>query len=197
MPQRHFRKTFRVFRKTVSASQNLFLMKPMLWKTYLGQKWNLKNDSLIMKPLTDFSTDAIEYIQRKIFSLVYSISDPFGILSPLTIRDSASPRNLETWEKVGWTSILTNKQKTSKIHDSYFEMPEVYLTRALTSLQYSESSAQLHVFVDVSTALMAAVAYLRITQNESEVKESCFLTGKFKVAPMKQTSVPKLNSKLQ
>ena len=165
MPQKHFRKTFRVFRKTVSASQNLFLMKPMLWKTYLGQKWNLKNDSLIMNTLTDFSSDAIEYTQRKIFSLVYSIFDPSGILSPLTIRDSASPRNLEIWEKLRWTSIRTNKHKTSKTHDSYIEMPEVYLTRTLTSLHYSEGSAQLHVFVDASTALMAAVAYLRITQN--------------------------------
>ena len=132
MPQRHFRKTFRVFRKTVSASQNLFLMKPMLSKTYLGQKWNLKNDRLIMKPLTDFSTDTIEYTQRKIFSLVYSIFDPSGILSPLTIRDSASSRNLETWKKVGLTSIRTNKQKTSKKLFSYFEMPEVHLTRTLT-----------------------------------------------------------------
>ena len=52
----------------------------------LGQKWNLKSDTLIMKPLTDFSTDAIEYTQRKIFSLVCSIFDPLGILSPLTIR---------------------------------------------------------------------------------------------------------------
>ena len=39
---------------------------------------------------------------------------------------------------------------------------------------------------------MAAVAYLRITHNHSEVTETCFLIVKGKVAPIKQTSVPKL-----
>ena len=32
-----------------------------------GQKWYLKNGTLILKSLTDFSTDAIEYSQRQIF----------------------------------------------------------------------------------------------------------------------------------
>ena len=71
-------------------------------------------------------------------------------------------------------------------------MPEVHLTRTLTSLRYSESSAELHIFVDSSTAAMAALAYLRITHNHSEVTEILFLIGKCKVAPIKQTSVPKL-----
>ena len=71
-------------------------------------------------------------------------------------------------------------------------MPEVHLTITLTSLRYSESSAELHIFVDASTAAMAAVVYLRITHNLSEVTETCFLIGKGKVAPIKQTSVPKL-----
>ena len=35
----------------------------------LGQNWNLKSDTLIIKPLTEFSTDAIENTQRKIFRL--------------------------------------------------------------------------------------------------------------------------------
>ena len=118
-----------------------------------------------MKPLTDFSTDAIEYTQRKIFSLVCSIFDPLGILSPLTIRFEILLQKI--W-KLGkkWDEPLPIKirRRLQKILDSYFEMPEVHLTRTLTSLLYSESSAELHIFVDASTAAMAAVAYLRITQ---------------------------------
>ena len=159
----------------------------------LGQKWNLKSDTLIMKPLTDFSTDAIEYTQKKIFSLVCSIFDPLGILSPLTIRFKILLQ--EIW-KLGkkWDEPLPIqiRRRLQKILDSYFEMPEVHLTRTLTSLRYSESSAELHIFVDASTAAMAAVAYLRITHNHSEITETCFLIGKCKVAPLKQTSVPKL-----
>ena len=62
-------------------------------------------------------------------------------------------------------------------------MPEVDLTRALRRLQYSESSAKLHVFVDASTAAMAAAVYLRITHNHSEVTQISFLIGKCKIAP--------------
>ena len=76
-------------------------------------------------------------------------------------------------------------------------MPEVHLTRTLTNLRYSESSAELHILIDASTAAMAAVAYLRITHNHSKVTETCFLIGNCKVVPIKQTSNPNLNSKLQ
>ena len=158
----------------------------------LGQKWNLKSDTIIMKPLTYFSTNPIEYSQRKIFSLVCSIFDSLGILSPLTIRFKILLQ--EIW-KLGkkWDEQLPIQisRRLQKILDSYFEMPEIHLTRTLTSLRYSESSAELHIFLDASTAAMAAVAYLRKTHNHSEVTETCFLIGNCKVAPIKQTSVPK------
>ena len=70
-------------------------------------------------------------------------------------------------------------------------MPEVRLTITLTSFQYSESSSELNVFVDASTAAMAAIAYLRITHNHSEKTVICFIIGKCKVAPIKQTTIPK------
>ena len=99
---------------------------------------------------------------------------------------------------MGGTTTHTYKQMISENHRfqkivvSYFEMPVVQLTRTLTSLQFPESSAELHIFVDASTAAKAAVAYLRITHNQSEVTETCFLIGKGKIAPIKQTSVHKL-----
>ena len=157
-----------------------------------GQTGNLKNGTFIMKPLTDFSTDAIEYTQRKFFSLVCSIFDSLGILSPLTIRSKI--RLQEIW-KLGkkWDEPLPVEisRRLQKILDSYFEKLEVHLTRTLASLHYSESSAELNVFVDASTAAKAAVVYLQITHNHSEVTETCFIIGKYKDAPKKQTRVPK------
>ena len=52
----------------------------------LGVKWNLEQDCFLMKPLTDFPKDVLANTQRKIFSLVSSIFDPIGIMSPSTIR---------------------------------------------------------------------------------------------------------------
>ena len=140
-----------------------------------------------MKPLTHFSTDAIEYTQSKIFSLVCSIFDPLGILSPLTIRFKILLQEIWTLGKK-WDEPLPVqiKRRLQEILDSYFEMPEVHLTRTLTSLQYSEISVEMHVFVDASTAAMAAVAYLRITHNHSEVTGTCFLIGKCKIVPIKK-----------
>ena len=101
----------------------------------LGQKWNLKSDTLIMKLVTDFSTDPTEYTQRKIFSLVCLIFDPLGILSLLTIRFKIL---LQEFWKLGkkWDEQLPIQisRRLQKILDSYFEMPEVHLTRILTSL---------------------------------------------------------------
>ncbi|XP_075250850.1 uncharacterized protein LOC142343048 [Convolutriloba macropyga] len=156
----------------------------------LGQKWNLRSDILIMKPLTDFSTDAIEYTQRKIFSLECSIFDPLGILSPLTMRCKILLQEMWILGKK-WDEPLPIQisRRLQKILDSFFE---AHLTRTLTSLGFSETSAELHIFVDASTAAMAAGVYLQITHNHSAVTNTCFLIGKCKVAPLKQTSVPKL-----
>ena len=52
----------------------------------LGQKWNTRTDCFLMKTLEQFSRNASEYTQKKLFSLVSTIFDPLGILSPLTIR---------------------------------------------------------------------------------------------------------------
>ena len=128
-----------------------------------------------MKPLTDFSMDEIEYSQRKIFSLVCSIFDPLVILSSLTVRHNASPKIWKLGKKWDGPVSVQISRRLQKIVDSYFEMPEVLLTRTLTSLQYCESCAELDLIVDASAAAMAALAYLRITQNHSEVTESCFL----------------------
>ena len=51
-----------------------------------GVKWNLEKDCFFMKPLTDFPKDASAYTQRNIFSLVSSVFDSIGIMSPSTIR---------------------------------------------------------------------------------------------------------------
>ena len=76
-------------------------------------------------------------------------------------------------------------------------MPEVHLTRTLKSLQYSASSAELQIFVDASTAAMAAIAYLRLTHNYSEVTGTFYLIGTCKVAPIKQKTYPNPNSNQQ
>ena len=51
-----------------------------------GQKWNITTDDFVKFPLQNFPKGATLYTKRKLFSLVSSIFDPFGLLSPLTFR---------------------------------------------------------------------------------------------------------------
>ena len=52
----------------------------------LSQKWNITTEDFVMFPRQQFPKDPTLYTQIKVFSLVSSIFDPFGLLSPLTIR---------------------------------------------------------------------------------------------------------------
>ena len=53
---------------------------------FRGQKGNTRTECFLMKTLEQFSRNASNHTQRKMFSLVSTIFDPQGILSPLTIK---------------------------------------------------------------------------------------------------------------
>ena len=158
----------------------------------LGQKWNITTDDFVMFPLQQFPKDATLYTQRKIFSLVSSIFDPFGLLSPLTIRIKIVLQQI--W-KLGrkWDDLIAQELHNAlqKVLSSYFDMPEIRTPRTVQNFSKITSS-QLHIFVDASMAAMAAVAYLRTTNSQTIPPQACFLMGKGKIAPIKQISVPKM-----
>ena len=145
-----------------------------------------------MFPLQQFPKDATLYTQRKIFSLVSSIFDPFGLLSPLTIRIKMVLQQI--W-KLGrkWDDFIPQELHNAlqKVLNSYFALPEIRKTKTVHNSSKTTSS-QLHIFVHASMAATAAVAYFRTTKNQATPPQVCFLMGKCKVAPIKQMSVPKV-----
>ena len=161
---------------------------------FLGVKWNLEKDCFLMKPLTDVPKDASAYTHRKVFSLVSSIFDPMGIMSPSTIRFKIYLQEL--W-KLGkkWDEQIAPQlvKKFQKNLDLYFSSPEVTFNRTLNKSCHSpESENEVHIFVDASAVAVAAVACLKTVPNLATDVETCFLIGKCKVAPIKQVSIPKL-----
>ena len=126
------------------------------------------------------------------FSLVSTIFDPLGILSPLTIRIKMILQQVwklgKKWDEPLPTELHSNLQK---VLDSYFAMPDIKIPRWLNSSTDHENNHQLHVCVDASTVVLAAVAYI-CTQKTDEIFQTSFPLGKCKVAPIKQISVPKL-----
>ena len=158
----------------------------------LGQKWNITTDDFVMFLLQQFPKDAKVYTQRKILSLVSSIFDPFGLLSPLTIRIKMVLQQI--W-KLGkkWDDLIPQElyNALQKVLNSYFAMPEIRKPRTVHNFSETTSS-QLHIFVDASLAAMAAVIYLSTTTSQTSLPQACFLMGKWKVTPIKQKSVPKM-----
>ena len=160
----------------------------------LGVKWTLEKDCFLMKPLTNFPKDASAYTQRKIFSLVSSIFDPIGVMSPSTIRFKIVLQELwklgKKWDKQIASQVVKPLQKNL---DLYFSSPDVTLNRTLNKSCHSpESENEIHIFVDASAVAVAAVAYLKTVPNLGTNVETCYLIGKCKVAPIKQISIPKL-----
>ena len=128
----------------------------------LDVKWNLEKDGFLMKPLTDFPKDALANTQRKIFSLVSSIFDPIGIMSPSTIRFKIVLQELwklgKKWDEQIAPQVVKLLRKNL---DLYFSPPEVTLNRTLNKSCHSpDSENEIHVFVDASAVAVAAVAYL-------------------------------------
>ena len=158
----------------------------------LCQKWNKTTDDFVMFPLQQFPKDATVYTQKKIFSLVSSIFDPFGLLSPLTIRIKMVLQQIWKFGRK-WDGLIPHElhHDLQKLLYSYFAMPEIRIPRTVHNFSKITSS-QLHIFVDASMAAMAAVAYLRTTNSQTTPPQACFLMGKCKVAPIKQISVPKM-----
>ena len=145
-----------------------------------------------MFPLQQFPEDATLYTIRKIFSLVSSIFDSFGLMSPLTIRIKMVLQQI--W-KLGtkWDDLIPQELQNAlqKVLNSNFAIPEISIPRTVHNFSKTTSS-QLHIFVDASMAAMASVAYLRTTNSQATPPQACFLMGKCKPAPIKQMSVPKM-----
>ena len=142
----------------------------------LGVKWNLEKDCFLMKPLAVFPKDALAYAQHKIFSLVSSIFDPIGIMSPSTIRFKIVLQELwkiwKKWDKHTAPQVIKPLRKNL---DLCFSSPEVTLNRTLNKSCHSpESENEIHVFVDASAVAVAAVAYLKTVPNLATDVETCY-----------------------
>ena len=126
------------------------------------------------------------------FSLLSTIFDLLGILSPLTIRIKMLQHQVwklgKEWDEPLPAEIYSNVQK---VLDSYSAMTDIETPIWLNTSTNQENNHQLHVFVDASTVALAAVAYIR-TQKQEEIFQTSFALGKCKVSPIKQIGVPNL-----
>ncbi|XP_058809946.1 uncharacterized protein LOC131675118 [Phymastichus coffea] len=129
--------------------------------------------------------------KREVSSIVMSVYDPLGIISPFTIQAKLILQDV--WRSaVGWDE---------RIRDDEFEfwliwlrnLPRMQVCKISRYLRFRKIDAQtqLHTFTDASTKAYATVAYLRIETNNGDVQLSLVM-AKARVAPKKPMTIPRL-----
>jgi len=156
----------------------------------LGIKWDVSNDQLYFEVNLKKTTGPIT--KRIILSQVSSLFDPLGLISPVLIKarilfqeatrlktewdDPLPPHLLDRWNN--WSESL--KQLSS------FRVP-----RCVKLRRFDSGVCELHHFSDASSAAYGCCSYLRCTSEMGELVVT-LLCSKSRVAPLKVTTVPRL-----
>ncbi|XP_060567693.1 uncharacterized protein LOC132726393 [Ruditapes philippinarum] len=155
----------------------------------LGVLWNVNEDKICFK----VKLEKKPFTRRGILSVVSSIYDPLGLVSPVTLQakgivqslcrlkigwDDQIPHNISNeWQT--WLSTLSSLEKLSV---NRWYRPQGFGTVRNT---------QLHIFSDGSERGYGACAYLRFVDVHDNVHCSLVI-GKSHLAPIKQMSIPRL-----
>ncbi|GBP04390.1 hypothetical protein EVAR_88208_1 [Eumeta japonica] len=131
----------------------------------LGLNWNSDRDELTFNRLPHDIMNSERPTKRQVLKIVMSLFDPLGLASPVTTK---AKQLQEIWRRgTGWDDEIDQDLAT----------------------QYTDATT-LHTFVDASETAYAAALYWRATDSRGHVSTS--IIAKSRVAPLKITSIPRL-----
>ncbi len=120
--------------------------------------------------------------RRGIISVISSIYDPLGFLSPVILRAKIILQDL-CRERTGWDSIIPvvyAQQWTSRLEELH-ELEKFEVRRCLKPEHFGEvTSAQMHHFSDSSERGYGIVSYL-LLKNDQQLAHSFLLMSKARV----------------
>ncbi|XP_066927415.1 uncharacterized protein [Clytia hemisphaerica] len=150
----------------------------------LGITWNTKEDVLTFLPNIVNASST----KRGILSVVSSLYDPLGFLSPFTT--TAKMILQDVWKNgTNWDEPVNYEiQRKWNKWQSGLSTIDMFKLERCYNIPIS-SKIQLHIFGDASENAYGAVAYLRTTTEPINVS---FVSAKGRVAPTKQVPLPRL-----
>ena len=150
----------------------------------LGIIWNTKDDVLTFNPTIINAT----YTKRGILSVVSSIYDPLGFLSPFTT--TAKMIIQDVWKNNTYWDEPINEEMQKKWQKWQIGLStlDTFKIERCYNLTIS-SKIELHIFGDASEKAYGAVAYLR---SSTEPIGISFVASKGRVAPTKPVTLPRL-----
>ncbi|KAK3715341.1 hypothetical protein QZH41_001342 [Actinostola sp. cb2023] len=156
----------------------------------LGVQWCVESDVLgfhitvTNKPPT----------RRGILSTVASIYDPLGIVAPFTMPAKRILQSLCKTTNLGWDDEIPNGEKL-QWEKWIIQLPlleSITVNRCYKPPGFGDiTSEQVHVFSDASTTGYGSSAYLHLVDDQGHI-HCAFLFGKSRLAPIKATTVPRL-----
>ena len=155
----------------------------------LGVYWDAQTDTFKFKALQAYKPST----KRGVLSVVSSLFDPLGFLSPFVF--TAKILLQELWrQKLSWDqeipepySSLWQKWLQELPCVTTIEIPRCYKAQCPSA----QATVQLHNFSDASRHGYAAVSYLRFI-DEQGVIHCSFVMGKTRNAPIKEWTIPRL-----
>ena len=149
---------------------------PRATQNVLGLEWDPRLDQLQIVPREKLMNEASwKFSKCNALTLISSLFDPLGLLSPLSIRGRIFMQSL--WKlKINWDEPLSKesiKTLTDILREFQHASEFTFPRRVIFEV------SELHVFIDASSKAYSAVAYVVDTNN----RNSNILVSKARVAP--------------
>lgn len=153
----------------------------------LGLLWDPSNDKL--KYRVNFS-DTRKITKRTILSLIAQIFDPLGLVGPAIIQAKIIMQRL--WSlQLDWDETVPQElhHAWTTTYEQLNDINKIIVDRHVTIKNCKE--IEFHGFCDASEVAYGACIYVCST-NEAGKRTSHLLCAKSRVAPLKATSIPRL-----
>ena len=167
-----------------------FNIKESFTERALGVQWKLQTDTFGFSINTKENT----HTRRGILSAVSSIYDPLGFISPVILPAKKILQDLCRDAQIDWDDHIPDDQlhKWQVWLLSLKEIDKLAINRSFTTVSSNHIvSKALYAFADASSYGYGAVVYMRLVDDQGNVHVS-FLIGKSRLAPIKATTIPKL-----
>ena len=145
----------------------------------LGLLWDLKTDTFKFK-ISD--TDK-PVTRRGILSVVNSLYDPLGFISPITIMGKIILRKVVS-STVDWDEPLTGQiiEEWNSWRLNLPELETLRIPRVIVPHLSETDSRELLIYCDASELAIAAVCFLKVTSKDSNTATG-YVLGKTKLPP--------------
>lgn len=171
----------------METNVTLNLNKDCTFRT-LGVKWSPSRDTFQYS--IEIKSTAV-HTKRSILSSISQIFDPLGLLAPVLITAKIIMQTL--WKlKVDWDQSLSSDVTSdwSRYVAHLKELDGLNIKRNVFSHD-SNANIQLHGFCDASEKAYGACIYMRSNDEQGSI-QVYLLCAKFRVAPIKTLSIPRL-----